>query len=83
LPCVQNRGILFSLEENHANELRGGHRPMHTIIPAMIKKDRKVVAAYGVMGFHFQPVGHMRVLSNLVDFKMNPQVRPIEVRKWL
>ncbi len=69
----QNRGAGFTLEESHANEAKGGKRPMHTIIPGMLKKNGKVVMPFGVMGGAYQPNGHARFLSNIVDFNMHPQ----------
>jgi len=69
----QNRGSGFTLTKDHPNEATGGQRPMHTIIPGMLKKNGRVIMPFGVMGGAYQPTGHSRVLTNMVDFGMDPQ----------
>lgn len=68
-----DRGHGFVLDERHPNGLKGGKRPFHTIIPAFALKDGKPWLAFGVMGGDFQPVGQTHVLTNLVDYGMDPQ----------
>lgn len=70
---LHNRGFGFVLEPGHPNVLAGGKRPMHTILPAMLTRRGEAVLSFGVTGGHFQPIGQMQVLSNLVDYGMATQ----------
>jgi gamma-glutamyltranspeptidase / glutathione hydrolase len=69
--ALQNRGSLFALDPNHANTLKPGKLPFHTIIPSMVTKDGKPWLCFGVMGGDMQPQGQVQVLINMIDFGMN------------
>jgi gamma-glutamyltranspeptidase/glutathione hydrolase len=70
---LQNRGACFSLDPGHPNRIGPGKRPLHTIIPAMILRDKKPWAVLGVVGGSMQAQGHLQVICNLIDFGMSPQ----------
>ncbi|WP_120499366.1 gamma-glutamyltransferase family protein [Roseovarius sp. EL26] len=70
---MQNRGAGFTLEQGHPNEFGGSKRPMHTIIPGMLRENGRIRMPFGVMGGAYQPCGHARFVTNLHDFGMDPQ----------
>jgi len=70
---LQDRGEMFSLEEDHFNSFEGGKRPFHTIIPAFVTKDGEPWMSFGLMGGAMQPQGHAQIIINMIDFGMDVQ----------
>ena len=79
----QNRGAGFTLDAGHPNEAAGGKRPMHTIIPGMLRENGTLRGPFGVMGGGYQPTGHARFVSNLTDFGMDVQAAIDAPRSFL
>ncbi len=70
---LQNRGELFSLEKGRANTYAPEKRPFHTIIPGFVTKNGTPLMSFGVMGGDFQPIGHVQIVMNIIDFGMSLQ----------
>jgi gamma-glutamyltranspeptidase len=70
---LHNRGEGFVLDAGHRNCIAPRKRPMHTLVPAMVMRDGKLAMSFGAMGAHFQPMGHVYMMSNMYDYGMDPQ----------
>jgi gamma-glutamyltranspeptidase/glutathione hydrolase len=70
---LQNRGHLFSLDENHPNCIGPHKRCVHTLMPGLMFKEGKPFAALGLKGGHVQPQVQVQMITNLIDHGMTPQ----------
>jgi len=70
---LHNRGSGFVLTPGHPNRVGGGKRPLHTIMPGFAFDNGRPLMAFGVMGAHMQPQGHVQMVTRIFDYGLNPQ----------
>lgn len=62
---LHNRGASFSLDPRSPNTLAGGKRPMHTLMPVLVRAGTEIVGAHGAMGGRAQPQVHTHIALQL------------------
>ncbi len=70
---LNNRGSDFTLDPGHVNRLEPGKRTLHTL-STPIMECRDGVYALGTSGGHYRPHQHAQLITNIVDYEMDPQV---------
>jgi len=70
---LQNRGFGFTAEPGHPNQVAGGKRPFHTLIPAFVTRQGAPVMSFGIMGGNMQPQGQLQALVRMLAFGQQPQ----------
>ena len=79
---AHDRGAGFTLEPGHPNELRGGARPAHTLMPALAHREGRLAAVTGTMGGYAQPQINAMTLIRAFDLGMTPG-ESVAAPRWL
>jgi gamma-glutamyltranspeptidase len=69
-------------DEKHPNHLQSRKRTFHTLIPALLMRDREPYLAFGSMGGEGQPQAQAALVTRIVDFGYDVQ-QAIESPRWL
>jgi gamma-glutamyltranspeptidase/glutathione hydrolase len=80
---LHNRGLGFSLVAGHPAEYRPGHRPPHTLAPALVTRpDGRLAAVLGTQGGDGQPQVLLQVLARLLHAGQSP-AEAIGSARWV
>jgi gamma-glutamyltranspeptidase/glutathione hydrolase len=80
---LQNRGHGFVRTAGHPNAVSPKKRPYQTIIPAFLTDTSgQPLMAFGVMGGHMQPQGHVQMVTRIHDYGQNPQTAS-DAARWI
>ena len=71
----------FSLEPGHPNVIEPGKRTMHTLNCYLTLQDGQPAIIGGTPGGDFQVQCGLQILTNLIDYEMNPQ-DAVEAPRW-
>ena len=70
---LQNRGRHFQLDPAHPSALAPRKRPFHTLMASIVTRDERPVHALATMGGNGQAQFHVQILTNLLDYGLDPQ----------
>jgi len=77
---LNNRAADFSM--SGVNEVAPRKRPLHTLSTVMVMRNGELELALGTSGAHYRPQQHVLMLTNIVDYGMNP-VNAINAPRFL
>lgn len=78
---LHNRGRVFQLDEDRADRLEPGKRPLHTLMPAMVFQDHRPWLVLGTTGGASQPQLQAELVTQLLDFGCDVQAS-IDAPRW-
>ena len=70
---LHNRGRYFSHDPSHPSAFAPRKRPFHTLIASIVTREERPVIALATMGSHGQAMFHVQILTNILDYGMDPQ----------
>ncbi|HEU5319855.1 MAG TPA: gamma-glutamyltransferase [Methylomirabilota bacterium] len=70
---LQNRGRHFETDPAHPSALAPRKKPFHTLIAAIVTRQDGGVTGLAAMGGNGQAMFHVQVLTNLLDYGLDPQ----------
>jgi gamma-glutamyltranspeptidase/glutathione hydrolase len=71
--AISDRGVQSRLDPGHPSVIAPGKRPRLTPAPGLIMRGDRVFAPYGTPGGDVQPQAMVQLVTNLIDFGMDPQ----------
>jgi gamma-glutamyltranspeptidase/glutathione hydrolase len=79
--CLNDRGFGFTAEAGHPNAPAPGHRPYHTVMPALlVGPGDRAGAAFGFAGADMQPQAQLQLLEHL-SRGVDPQAA-LDAPRW-
>ena len=70
---LHNRGSLYTLEDEHPNQVAPNKRPYHTLTPMMALNNGDLAFTIGTPGGDSQTQSLLQIVHNLLVFGMSPQ----------
>lgn len=70
---LNSRASSFSLDPHHVNALKPYKKTMHTLSAVILEdKEKEKVYSIGLSGGHLRPQLHSLLITNLIDYGMDP-----------